>query len=242
MSLPKILEALLFASQRPLQLQEIAAILNAATVAEPANPTAAEAASVEPGEILAVLRLLQEEYEAAGRAFRLVEVAGGWQLVSTQDYALWVRQLYPEAKPVRLSAPALETLAIIAYRQPITRADIEAVRGVAVDGVVQTLLDRGLIESVGRADLPGRPQVYATTEGFLQYFGLRSLEDLPNADELRRLDLPKAPIPEADPEQPTLPLEEAPPPPPSRPQEEPTHGGADSAPTAPELNTGEGES
>ncbi|MFQ3578160.1 MAG: SMC-Scp complex subunit ScpB, partial [Verrucomicrobiia bacterium] len=115
---------------------------------------------------------------------------------------------YPEARPVRLSAPALETLAIIAYRQPITRADIEAVRGVAVDGVVQTLLERGLIELIGRADLPGRPQLYATTKLFLEHFGLRSLEDLPNASELRRVDLPVAAIGAGDPEQPVLPLDQ----------------------------------
>jgi segregation and condensation protein B len=101
----------------------------------------------------------------------------------------------------------LETLAIIAYRQPITRADIEAVRGVAVDGVVQTLLDRCLIEPIGRADLPGRPQIYGTTEAFLNHFGLRSLDDLPNASELRRAVLPVATIPDGDPDQPTLPFE-----------------------------------
>ena len=89
--------------------------------------------------------------------------------------------------PPRLSQPALETLAIIAYRQPITRAEIEQVRGVAVDGVMQTLLERGLVEQVGRAEVVGRPMTYGTTAVFLEYFGLRSLEDLPAADELRRI-------------------------------------------------------
>ena len=100
-----------------------------------------------------------------------------------------------KARPPRLSQPALETLAIIAYRQPITRAEIEQVRGVDVDGVMQTLLERGLVESVGRAEVIGRPHTYGTTPLFLEYFGLRSLEDLPAADELRRIPIEKPPAP-----------------------------------------------
>jgi segregation and condensation protein B len=94
-------------------------------------------------------------------------------------------------RPPRLSQPALETLAIIAYRQPVTRAEVEQVRGVAVDGVLQTLLERGLVEQVGRAEVPGRPGLYSTTAQFLEYFGLGSLEDLPAADELRRIAVQK---------------------------------------------------
>jgi segregation and condensation protein B len=94
-------------------------------------------------------------------------------------------------RPPRLSSPALETLAIIAYRQPITRAEIEQVRGVAVDGVMQTLMERGLIEQSGRAEVIGRPALYSTTPVFLEYFGLRALEDLPAADELRRIVIQK---------------------------------------------------
>jgi len=103
-----------------------------------------------------------------------------------------VRQLYPEAKPTRLTGPQLETLAIIAYRQPVTRADIEVVRGVAVDGVMQVLLDRGLVKIAGRAEVPGRPLLYSTTEYFLQHFGLKSTDELPNASELKRVPLPTA--------------------------------------------------
>jgi segregation and condensation protein B len=102
----------------------------------------------------------------------------------------------PEAKPTRLTGPQLETLAIIAYRQPVTRADIEAVRGVAVDSVVQLLLERSLIKIAGRADVPGRPLLYETTEYFLQHFGIKSVDELPNAAELKRVELPKAPVPE----------------------------------------------
>jgi segregation and condensation protein B len=117
-----------------------------------------------------------------------------------------VRQLFPENRPARLSPSALETLAIVAYRQPITRADIEAVRGVNVDGVMQTLTERGVIRITGRAEVPGRPLLYGTTEYFLEHFSLRSLDELPNCAELRRVDLPQA---ANNDDQQTLPLEPA---------------------------------
>ena len=107
-----------------------------------------------------------------------------------------MRGLFPEPKPARLSAPALETLAIIAYRQPITRADVEAVRGVTIDGVLQTLMERGLVKISGRAEIPGRPLLYETTQFFLDHFGLRTLDELPNVEELRKRYLPAAPRPQ----------------------------------------------
>ena len=129
-----------------------------------------------------------------------MEKAEGWQLASDPDYARWVRQLFPAPKPARLTPPALETLAIIAYRQPITRADVEAVRGVAIDGVLQTLMERGLVKIAGRAEIPGRPLLYETTQFFLDHFGLRNLDELPNAEELRTRYLPAAPRPPLAPE------------------------------------------
>ena len=132
------------------------------------------------------------EYVEQQRAFQLVEKAEGWQLATDTQYAQWVRQLFPAAKPARLSAPALETLAIIAYRQPITRADVEAVRGVNIDGVLQTLMERALVKIAGRAEIPGRPLLYETTQFFLDHFGLRNLEELPNVEELRKRNLPVA--------------------------------------------------
>ena len=102
------------------------------------------------------------------------------------------RTLFPPPKRARLSAPALETLAIIAYRQPITRADVEAVRGVNIDGVLQTLMEHGLVKIAGRAEVPGRPLLYETTQFFLDHFGLRSLDELPNVEELRKRELPVA--------------------------------------------------
>jgi segregation and condensation protein B len=126
------------------------------------------------------------------RSYRLTCVAGAWQFVTQPEYAPWLKALVGhKARPPRLSQPALETLAIIAYRQPVTRAEVEQVRGVAVDGVMQTLLERGLIQQAGRAEVIGRPMTYSTTAVFLEYFGLRSLEDLPAADELRRIVLQK---------------------------------------------------
>jgi segregation and condensation protein B len=142
--------------------------------------------------VAAALEQLKIEYIEQKRAFQLVEKAEGWQLVSDPAYAPWVRQLFPAIKPARLTPPSLETLAIVAYRQPITRADVEAVRGVAVDGVLQSLMERGLVKIAGRAELPGRPLLYETTQFFLEHFGLRDLDELPNAEELRTRYLPSA--------------------------------------------------
>jgi len=119
-------------------------------------------------------------------------LAGSWQFVTQPEYAPWLKALVGhKVRPPRLSQPALETLAIIAYRQPLTRAEMEQVRGVSVDGVMQTLVERGLVEQLGRAEVVGRPMTYGTTALFLEYFGLRSLEDLPAADELRRVVVEK---------------------------------------------------
>ncbi len=142
--------------------------------------------------ITTVLEELAREHDAAARTYRLVCVAGAWQFVTLPEFAPWIKALVGhKARPPKLSAPGLETLAIIAYRQPLTRAEIEQIRGVAVDGVMQTLLERGLVEQVGRAEVIGRPMTYGTTPLFLEYFGLKGLEDLPAADELRRIPVQK---------------------------------------------------
>ena len=190
MELKSVVEALLFASQKPLAVKEVTAILKAALEAGPDDPQAQAVAAAGTTEIESALDSLRADYEQRGCAFRLNESASGWQVVTRPEYAQWVRQLFPENRPTRLSAPSLETLAIIAYRQPITRADLEAVRGVSVDGVMQTLLDRGLVRIAGRADVPGRPLLYETTREFLDHFALKSLDELPNADELRKVELP----------------------------------------------------
>jgi segregation and condensation protein B len=189
MTLKQVIEALVFASPKPLLTREIVAALRAAAEGTE-DQVARDFAGVDEGQIVSVMDELRGDLEQSGRGFRLVEQVNGWTLVTDASAARWVRQLYPEAKPARLSGPALETLAIVAYRQPVTRADIEAVRGVAVDGVMQVLLERGLVKISGRAEVPGRPLLYATTEYFLQHFGLKSTDDLPNAAELRRIPLP----------------------------------------------------
>lgn len=195
MTLPQVLEALIFAAPKPLSTVELVEAVHAAGESSEVEEAQAYAKAGET-RILEALGELQAELEQSGRAFRLMEQATGWGFVTRQEYAPWVRKLYPDAKPVRLSGPAMETLAIIAYRQPVTRADIEAVRGVAVDGVMQVLLDRSLVRIAGRADLPGRPLLYSTTGYFLEHFGLKSTQDLPNSAELGRMNLPKAAVSE----------------------------------------------
>ncbi|MCX7886076.1 MAG: SMC-Scp complex subunit ScpB [Verrucomicrobiae bacterium] len=181
----RILEAMLFAAERPLSVREMRTILAEATDDE--QPAVLESfRQVREAQIAAALEELKIELQTQPRAFQLIEVAGGWRLVSRPEFAPWLKKLLDEARPHRLSQPALETLAIIALRQPISRADIAAIRGVEVDGVIKTLLERDLITIVGRNEnLPGRPLLYGTTQRFLEHFGLRSLDDVPKADELR---------------------------------------------------------
>jgi segregation and condensation protein B len=195
MGLIQVIEALLFAAQKPLTTGELLAAIKGAGDADELMPN--EFARTKEPEVTAALGQLKIDYVQQGRAFQLAEKAEGWQLVSDPAYASWVRQLFPAAKPARLTPPSLETLAIVAYRQPITRADVEAVRGVAVDGVLQSLMERGLVRIAGRAEVPGRPLLYETTQFFLEHFGLRDLNELPNAEELRTRYLPTAPRKEA---------------------------------------------
>jgi segregation and condensation protein B len=196
MELKFILESLLFSAQKPLSTKELRDVLAGAVDAEDADARAKSFAKAKESDLVPALEQLASEHEAAGRSYRLTCVAGAWQFVSQPEYAPWLRALVGvKARPPRLSQPALETLAIIAYRQPITRAEVEQIRGVNVDGVMQTLIERALVEAVGRAEVIGRPQTYGTAPLFLEYFGLRGLEDLPAADELRRIPLEKPPAP-----------------------------------------------
>jgi segregation and condensation protein B len=192
MNLCRVIEALLFSAQKPLSIREMATAIKGADAEDLTAAGPNEFARVSEAEIAAALEQLKIEYIEQERAFQLNEKAEGWQLVTDPKYAQWVRQLFPAPKPARLSAPALETLAIIAYRQPITRADVEAVRGVNIDGVLQTLMERGLAKIAGRAEIPGRPLLYETTQFFLDHFGLRNLDELPNVEELRTRHLPRA--------------------------------------------------
>ncbi len=191
MELKFVIESLLFTSQKPLNLREIREILT--TAAEKGTEEVVKTFRKAPDEeIENALTGLEKDHAQSGRSYYLACVAGSWQFVTRPEYMPWLRTLFGiKSRPPRLSQPAIETLAIIAYRQPITRAEIEQIRGVAVDGVVATLLERGLIENAGRAEVVGRPMTYATTGLFLEYFGLRNLDELPAADELRRIPVEK---------------------------------------------------
>ena len=186
MELKFILEALLHTSQKPLSHAELREVLQRAADEEAAPENVRALRNTKPDDIAAALKELASEHEAAGRSYRLACIAGSWQFVTNPEFAPWLKAfLGVKPRPARLSQPALETLAIIAYRQPITRAEIEQIRGVAVDGVLATLRERNLIVEAGRAEVIGRPMQYATTHAFLEYFGLAGLDGLPAADELR---------------------------------------------------------
>jgi len=192
MELKLILEALLFSAQKPLSLKELRDVFAGAVEHAEGDETAKALKKVKESELNVALEELVKDHEQAQRSYRVVCVAGSWQFVTQPEYAPWLKALVGhKVRQPRLSQPGLETLAIIAYRQPITRAEIEQVRGVSVDGVMQTLVERGLVEQVGRAEVVGRPMTYGTSALFLEYFGLRSLEDLPAADELRRVVVEK---------------------------------------------------
>jgi segregation and condensation protein B len=170
-------------------------IVEALVLGAPEPVTAQKIADVVPGleveDARALVAELGREYEEQGRAFEIWEVAGGYQLRTRAEYASYLRLLHRE-RPLRLSRAALETLAVVAYRQPVTRAEIEAVRGVEVDAVLKSLLDRQLLRIAGHREVPGRPMLYATTRRFLEVFGLGRLDDLPTLREMEELLAPGA--------------------------------------------------
>lgn len=206
MQLSAILESLLIASQEPLSSEEMARLVRA-RVAEAEDVLLRETeegsspaplpdwltvlAQTTPEQAAEAVAELNRHYEQSHRAFTVLERPKGWKIYTRAEYGDFVRHLFPGRKPERLSGPAMETLAIVAYRQPITKAAIEAVRGVSCDGMIQKLLDRDLVRIGGRADLPGRPLLYQTTDLFFEHFGINSIDDLPNASELRRVKLPE---------------------------------------------------
>lgn len=171
-----VLEALLFVAPEPLSVDRMAELFD----------------GVAREEVSEALIEVRDELEVRDSGLLLVEVAGGWQMVTRPQYAAWVRRLLSKA-PARLSRAGLETLAIIAYRQPITRAEVEQVRGVDCGGSIKTLLERRLVRMLGRMDVAGRPIMYGTTQEFLQYFGLKDLGQLPSLKEFQ--DMADAELP-----------------------------------------------
>jgi segregation and condensation protein B len=164
-------EALLFVSEKPVTVDQLKEAISGANA----------------HDLKEVLALIKKDYEAAGRGMTVVEIAGGWQMLSSANCAGYIREFYKTRHKENLSRPSLETLAIIAYKQPVSRMDVEMIRGVNSDGVVMHLLNKGLIKIAGRKEVPGRPYVYGTTVQFLEYFGLRALEDLPKLEEFPAL-------------------------------------------------------
>ena len=170
-NLKAIVESLLFASDAPITIDKIKSVLEVA----------------DRKAIREVLTSLTQEYESAKRGFFLSEVAGGFQLRTRPEYRQWIRRL-KETRPARLSRAGMETLAIIAYKQPVLRSDVEYLRGVDCGGTLRTLLERRLIRVLGRKDLPGRPMIYGTTKQFLELFDLKDLNDLPTLKDLNNLE------------------------------------------------------
>lgn len=172
MNLKNIIEAALMASGKPLSIKLLRSLFD-------------EGAEPERKEIVEALRQLQSESE--GRGYEVVEVASGWRMQVRQDLSTWINRLWEE-KPARYSRALLETMSLIAYRQPITRGEIEEIRGVAVStNIMKTLQEREWVRLLGHKDVPGRPAMYGTTKKFLDYFGLRTLEELPTLMELKEL-------------------------------------------------------
>ena len=168
--LKRIIEGLIFVSETPLNLAQICAVLE----------------TEEKAVVAGALAALVEEYQGLDRAFSLVEVAGGWGFRTNAELAFWIRKLKRD-QVTRLSRAALETLAVIAYKQPVMKAEIERMRGVEVSGVLRMLMEKDLVRVAGRKDLPGRPLIYGTTRRFLEVFDLKDLKDLPTLEEMEAL-------------------------------------------------------
>ena len=164
----KIIEAVLFASDIAVEVEKLIMIAGLAS----------------EQELLDIIDMLNREYDKEGRAFRIVEVAGGYQYETLPQYGQFVEKLFHTRTRPKLSRASLETLAIVSYKQPISRAEIEALRGVDSDAPLRTLINRELVEITGRSDTVGKPMLYGTTQEFLRYFGLKDIKDLPGADEL----------------------------------------------------------
>lgn len=167
----QVIEALLFASSKPVTPGEIRKVMKFLT----------------PKQIEGLIAELKESYVRDGRSFEVLEIAGGYEIATKKEFAPWILKIELQKKAKQVTQSALETLSIMAYKQPITRAEIEELRGVDAGGVVNTLMERGLIKIVGKKEVPGRPFLYGTTEKFLEHFGLKSLQDLPNIEEIKTL-------------------------------------------------------
>jgi len=184
--LKRVVEALLFITDQPLSIARLAAI----------------AGEKDAARVSAAVDSIRQGYAERGSAVQVIEIAEGWQMATRPDHAGFIRQLYSEKMTMRLSTAALETLSIIAYKQPLTRAEIEEIRGVEVIAALETLLEKGLVRVVGRKETVGRPLLYGTTPEFLRQFGLRSVADLPPLDAFQTPPAPQSASPEPAPAEP----------------------------------------
>jgi len=176
----EVIEALLFATEEPLTVRQLADIVFGGDQATVSRRTAEES-------VLQMIDDLNAEFESGGRAFRIVHVGGGYQFATRPQYGVWLGKMLREKTKRKLSVSALETLAVIAYKQPVTKPEIEAIRGVNIDYVLRTLLERNLVAIIGRAASPGRPLLYGSTQEFLKRFGLNDLSELPKPREIDEL-------------------------------------------------------
>ncbi|HET7319883.1 MAG TPA: SMC-Scp complex subunit ScpB [Nitrospirota bacterium] len=170
--LKSAIEAILFVAGNPLSVERLTGLFE----------------EEDAGRIETQLASLAQEYDSRGAGIMLAEVAGGYQLVTRQENAPWVRKFKSVKVSSKLSRPALETLAIVAYKQPITRTEVEAIRGVNIGGIMRNLMERRLVKIVGKKDVPGKPMMYGTTPEFLQYFGMKDLSSLPTLKEFQELE------------------------------------------------------
>ncbi|MBP7051833.1 MAG: SMC-Scp complex subunit ScpB [Phycisphaerae bacterium] len=170
-TIESVIEAILFATDEPLQESRLAGIVE-----------------TTPKQVRDCVESLNARYEACHNAFRIEQIAGGYQMLTQPLYNPWLKKMLKVRSDNKLSPAAMETLAIIAYKQPIIRADIEAIRGVAVGEVIRSLMYKGLVKIAGRAEILGRPMLYGTTKKFLEVFGLNSIKDLPKAEDLKNPD------------------------------------------------------
>jgi len=170
--LKSAIESLLFIAGHPLSMDRLKGIFEEAT----------------KEQLEAQIDVLRQEYDATGSGIMLAEVAGGYQLATRSENAAWIRKFKSVKVSSKLSRPALETLAIVAYKQPITRSEVEAIRGVNIGGIMRNLMERRLVKIVGKKDVPGKPMLYGTSLEFLQYFGLKDLSSLPTLKEFQELE------------------------------------------------------
>lgn len=166
-----VIESLLFSSDKPVTIDQMRFALD----------------NMERDEIKKFCDELKAEYETSNRGFRIIEVAGGYQMITPSEFAPFLKKLHKGRRVEKLSKPALETLAIIAYKQPVTKLEIESLRNVNIDGMIESLLEKDLVRIAGRKKSPGRPHVFGTTRRFLEHFGLKSLDDLPKMEDFSKL-------------------------------------------------------